>query len=126
MSLKRLYRVWRIDFLLNLRRPLFWILVIGILVTSYGLSGGNLRISSGDSTVGGTKAWITSEFAVAQILTLLVFVFYSFFIAVAAGMTTIRDDELKVGELLHATSLRPREYIWGKFLAVLLSFALVL
>lgn len=126
MSLKRVYRVWRLDFFLNARRPLFWILVFGILLTSYGLAGGNLRIHSGDSTVGGTKAWITSEFAIAQVLTLLVFVFYGFFIAVAAGMTMIRDDELKVGELLHATSLRPGEYVLGKFLAVLSSFTVVL
>ena len=34
-------------------------------------------------------------------------------------MAVIHDDECRVGELLHATPLRPGEYIWGKFLAVL-------
>jgi len=126
MSWKRLRLVCRLDFSLNARRPLFWILIFGLLLLTYGLTGGKVRINSGDSTVGGTKAWLTSEFAVAQVLTMMVFTFYSFFIAVAAGMPIIRDDELKVGELLHATSLRPKEYIWGKFLAVLASFVAVL
>ena len=36
-------------------------------------------------------------------------------------MAVIHDDECRVGELLHATPLRPGEYIWGKFLAVLAS-----
>src|SRR5262249_41674627 len=87
---------------------------------------GKMTISSGDSSVGGQKAWITSEFAAAQMLSLVVFTFYTFFIAVAAGMAVIHDDELKVGELLHATPLRPGEYIWGKFLPVLSSFVAVL
>ena len=126
MSWKRLRLVCRLDMLLNARRPLFWILVFGLLLLTYGLTNGKVRINSGDSTVGGTKAWLTSEFAVAQVLTMMVFIFYSFFIAVAAGMTIIRDDELKVGELLHATSLRPKEYVWGKYLAVLASFMIVL
>jgi ABC-type Na+ efflux pump permease subunit len=126
MNLRRLGLVCRVDLLLNARRPLFWIFGIGLLLTSYGLSSGNMRIQSGDSTVGGTKAWLTSEFAVAQLLSMIVFVYYSFFIAVAAGMAVIRDDELKVGELLHATSLRPKEYVWGKFSAVLVSFIAML
>jgi ABC-type transport system involved in multi-copper enzyme maturation permease subunit len=118
--------VWRQDCLHNFRRPLFWILILIIGLTAWGLSTGRMQIASGDSRVGGTKAWITSEFAAAEMLTLVVFLVYMFFIAVAAGMTIIRDDELKVGELLHATSLRAGEYVWGKFLAVLLSFFAVL
>src|SRR5262249_22620367 len=51
---------------------------------------------------------------------------YGFFVAVAAGMTVIHDEECRVGELIHATPLRPGEYVWGKFLAVLVSVAAVL
>src|SRR5437899_2143437 len=109
MSLTRLALVWRLEIGQNVRRPMFWILLLVLGLSAYGLSTGNLRIASGDSTVGGQKAWITSEFAAAQMLTLVVFLFYSFFVAVAAGMGVIHDDELKVGELLHATSLRPGE-----------------
>ena len=85
-----------------------------------------MQIETGDSRVGGTKAWITSEFAVSQTLALFVFLFYGFFIAVAAGMPIIRDDELKIGELLRSSSLTVGEYVWGKFSAVLLAFLVVL
>jgi ABC-type Na+ efflux pump permease subunit len=126
MSPTRLGLVWRLDLGQNLRRPMFWILLLVLGLTAYGLSTGKMMISSGDSTVGGQKAWITSEFAAAQMLAIVVFTYYSFFIAVAAGMAVIHDDEIKVGELLHATSLRPGEYVWGKFFAVLCSFVAVL
>jgi ABC-type transport system involved in multi-copper enzyme maturation permease subunit len=126
MSIRRLALVCGLELGHNVRRPLYWILILIVVLMSWGLSTGSVQIRSGDSSVGGTKAWITSEFAMAQIETVLVFVAYSFFLAVAAGMTIIQDDEWRVGELLHTTPLRPGEYIWGKFLAVLLSFLVVL
>src|SRR5262249_26986875 len=126
MSPSRLGLIFRLDVGHNLRRPLFWILLAILGLSAWGLSSGVMMIRSGDSSVGGTKAWITSEFAVAQLLCAFVFLFFSFFLAVAAGMAVIHDDELKVGELLHATPLRPGEYVWGKFLAVLVSFFAVL
>src|SRR6516162_4816038 len=119
MSWKRLSSVWRLEVGQNARRPLFWILILIVGLTAYGLSQGNVRIASGDSTIGGQKAWITSEFASAQMLSIVVFLIYSFFFTVAAGMAVIHDDELKVGELLHATPLRPSDYVWGKFLGLL-------
>jgi ABC-type transport system involved in multi-copper enzyme maturation permease subunit len=122
MNLSRLFQVAALDFRHNLKRPLFWMLILILGLTAWLLAIGDMRISSGDSTVGGTKAWLTSEFAVAQTLTYIVFLFYAFFIAVAAGMTVIHDDGLKVGEILHSTPLRPSEYFWGKFLAVSMSF----
>jgi ABC-type Na+ efflux pump permease subunit len=76
--------------------------------------------------VGGTKAWITSEFNNAKLFSMIVFLFYSFFLAVAAGMAIMQDDELKVGEVLHATPLQPAEYAWGKFLSILTTFLGVL
>jgi ABC-type transport system involved in multi-copper enzyme maturation permease subunit len=126
MSVRRLGLVCRLELAHNLRRPLFWIMIGIILLTVWGLSTGKVHIRSGDDTVGGTKAWITSEFAIAQILPVLVFMYYSFFLAVAAGMNVIRDDELRVSELLHATPLRPGEYVWGKFLAIVVTFLAIL
>ena len=41
-------------------------------------------------------------------------------------MGIINDEELKVGEILHVTSLHPAEYIWGKFLGVLFCFFIIL
>jgi ABC-2 type transport system permease protein len=126
MSVSRLVRTFRLDLSYSFRRPLFWILILILGLTAWGLSAGALQVSSGDSRVGGAKAWITSEFAVAQMMTLIFFCSYTFFIAVAAGLAIIRDDELGISELLHSTPLRVSEYVWGKFLAVLASFLVVL
>jgi ABC-type transport system involved in multi-copper enzyme maturation permease subunit len=105
---------------------MLYVLLLVLALCVFGLANGNLRIASGDTSVGGTKAWITSQFNVAQVFTFLVFLLYTFFIAVAAGMSVIRDDEERVGELLHSTLLRPAEYLWGKFGGVLAAFVLVL
>jgi ABC-type transport system involved in multi-copper enzyme maturation permease subunit len=126
MSLRRLGLVYRHDLAQQVTRPLIWILIIMLALTAWGLSRGDVTISSGDSSVGGTKAWITSEFNNAKLFSMLVFLFYSFFLAVAAGMAVIQDEELKVGEVLHATPLQPAEYTWGKFLSILTTFLGVL
>ena len=110
----------------NLQRPLFWVQVVILGFFLAELAGGHASIGSGDARVGGTKAWINSEFANAQLIVLFFAAIYVFFISVDAGMSLIRDDELKVGEVLHATRLEPGEYVWGKYLAVLASFVWVL
>jgi ABC-type transport system involved in multi-copper enzyme maturation permease subunit len=126
MSARRLRAVFAMEFHQGMTRPLFWILVVILALTSYGLSSGNMRIMSGDSSVGGTKVWITSMYAVSQMLSMVVLLFYAFFVAIGAGMTVIRDDELKVGELLHATPLTPGEYVWGRFAGSALTFLVAL
>ena len=114
------------DLAYHVRRPLFivWALILGF--TAWGMSSGAMKIQSGDSTVGGTKAFVTSEFAVAMQLAVVTTLFYGFFVSVAAGMTVIQDDQWRLGELIHATPLRPGEYIWAKFTAVLAGCALIL
>ena len=125
-SLGRLFEVFQREFIHNLRRPLFWMLILLLGLLSWELSGGHASISSGDARVGGTKAWITSEYAISQLMILMISIIYSFFVSVGAGMSLIRDGDQKVGELLHATRLTPGEYVWGKYLAVLASFVWVL
>lgn len=127
MSPARLRTLIGTELRFHFTRPLFWILLLVLGVVSWGLTSGNVTISSGDSTIGGqAKAWITSEFSIAMMLPLVTFLLYSFFVAVAAGMVVPRDDELQVGPLLHATKLSPGEYIWGKFTAVLGLFLSIL
>jgi ABC-2 type transport system permease protein len=110
----------------TLKRPLFWVLVVLLALMSWGLSTGSVSISSGDASVGGKKAWLTSEFNVAFVLAILVALIYGFFVAVAAGMSVIEDDEQNVSEILAATPLTPAEYVWGKFLALMAAFLGVL
>ncbi len=126
MNPGRLYEVFRQEFTHNLRRPLFWFMIVLLGFMAFMMSNGEASISSGDARVGGTKAWITSEFAVTQLVILMIGVIYSFFVSVGAGMSLIRDGDQKVGELLHSTRLTAGEYVWGKYLAQVASFAWVL
>ena len=123
MSPKRTWLVARSEFASYLRRPIFWVFVFLLTLTTWGLSTGGLTISSGDSSVGGDKAWLNSEFALTQIAIFLSFLLYSFFVSIMAGTTILRDDESGIQEILHATPLQPSEYAWGKFLGVLLASA---
>lgn len=125
-AISRFWTVFLGDLKYHARRPLFLAWALVLVFTAYGLSSGSVRISSGDAAVGGTKAHITSEFAVAMQLGIFTTFFYAFFISVAAGMTIIQDDEWRLGELLHATPLRTREYIWAKFAAVLVGCVVIL
>jgi ABC-2 type transport system permease protein len=119
MSLRRLWAVCARDLAHNASRSLFYIWVLLLIFLTWGLSAGNVGIQSGDSSVGGTKAITTSEFAVAQLLLIFVPLIYGFFVSVTAGMAVIQDEESNIVEVLNATPLRPFEYIGGKFLAAI-------
>jgi ABC-2 type transport system permease protein len=121
-SLARTGTIFAEELARTLKRPLFWFLILLLLLMTWGFSTGNLQIQSGDSSVGGTKAWVTSEFSFARVLTLLVAMLYGFFGSVAAGMAVVSDDEAKISDMLLSTPLRPAEYVWGKFLAILCGF----
>jgi ABC-type transport system involved in multi-copper enzyme maturation permease subunit len=82
-------------------------------------SRGSWLFHSIDTSLGGSKAWVDSEFQTAYIYGLIGFLLIGFFVTVAAGTPLIRDTERNVGPLLHSTPLRPGEYVWGKFLAAL-------
>jgi ABC-2 type transport system permease protein len=125
-SLRRFRTVMAGDLAYHARRPLFIVWALVLVVSAWALSSGGLRIQSGDAAVGGTKAYITSEFAVAQQFAIFTLLFYGFFIAVSAGMTVIQDGQWRLEELLHATPLRPREYVWAKFAAVLAGCLIIL
>ena len=123
MNAGRLFEVGRHELAFTVRRPMLWVLIAVLGLMVWGLSAGGVTISSGDSQVGGTEAHITSQFSQALTLSVTILILYGFFLAVAAGMAVIHDDEHKLGEILHATLLTPAEYVWGKFLAVMTAFA---
>jgi hypothetical protein len=126
MSGGRLRAVFRLELSGLLRRPMFLTMVAVLALFSWGLSTGSMMLGTGSAMVGGRKAWITSEFSSAFALAVLAASFYSFFLAIASGLSIPRDDELKVGELLHATRLRPAEYVWGKAAALMAGFAVAM
>ena len=122
----RFMRVARLELGTQLRRPLFFMLVLIVVLATWGVSTGHVHISSGDASVGGKQAWITSEYSNALLFCYLTMLFYAFFVAVAAGTTLVHDDDLRVGEVIHTTGLRPRQYVWGKFVGNTAAFLLVL
>jgi ABC-2 type transport system permease protein len=122
VSLARTYTIFSEELARTFKRPLFWFLVSIVLLLTWGLSTGHMQIGTGDSSVGGTKAWVTSEFAFSRALMVLMGVLYSFFGSIAAGMAVVSDDEAKISDMLLATPLKPSEYVWGKFLAILTGF----
>ena len=125
-SLRRFWTVMAADLAYHARRPLFIVWAVILLLCAWGMSTGSMMIQSGDATVGGTKAFVTSEFAVAMQVAVITALVYSFFAAVTAGMTVIQDGQWRMEELLHATPLRSREYVWGKFGAVLAGCMIIL
>jgi ABC-type transport system involved in multi-copper enzyme maturation permease subunit len=122
----RWWEIFKQEIQFHARRPLLWVQLVILGFLTYGISTGHATVSSGDARVGGHKAFINSEFAISQLLIFMSCLIYVFFASVAAGMSMIRDDEAKVGELLHSTSLKPGEYVWGKFLAVFAMFVATL
>ena len=71
-GLTRFLEVFRQELAQVPRRPLFWVLVLILGFFALMLSRGNAQIGSGDVRVGGARAWINSEFAIAQLLIMLV------------------------------------------------------
>ena len=122
MSAARFLEVTRREIGANLRRPLYYVLFAIIGYFSWVNAQGEATLQSG----GGKEVWLNSEFYIAWQMAAVTFLVYSFFVAVAAGMTVIRDDELGVGEILHTTPLTPGEYVWGKFTAVFICFTVLL
>ena len=96
MSLGRFGAVFSLELSRAIRRPMLWVLLILLAFMAWGLSSGEATIQSGDNTVGGARAWITSEFSMAAMLSIVLFLFYGFFLAIVAGMSVIRDQEERV------------------------------
>lgn len=111
------------EFFETWKKPLFRILVALLVLTSWGFSNGGMQIQSGDTTVGGgARAWVTSEFSFALLLTFLVPMLYGFFGSIASGVAILSDDEARISDMLLSTPLSPSEYVWGKFLGILGAF----
>src|SRR5262245_36898901 len=120
-SLRRLWLVAGLDLKESLRRPLFLLFAVLMAMNGSCMSRGDWVFRSIDTSLGGNKAWVDSEFQTSYVYALISFFMVSFFVAVAAGMPLIRDREQGVSDLLHSTPLRPGEYVWGKFMAALLA-----
>jgi ABC-2 type transport system permease protein len=120
-SFHRLALVAGLDLKESFGRPLFLIWAALMAWNGWLMSRGGWFFRSIDTSLGGTKAWVDSEFQITYVFGLIGFFLIAFFVAVGTGTPLVRDEEVKVGPLLHSTPLRPGEYVWGKFLAALLA-----
>ena len=119
MSWHRLYTVFKTDFQTNLKGPLFWMWYVLLAWNAFLISNSSWIIRSVDTSVGTEKSFVNSEFQLAFVLALMCFLMLGLFVAIIAGSPILRDSQYRVGEIIHATPLRPSEYIWGKYLAAL-------
>ena len=91
MSGSRFLAVFGLELRQLLRRPMFWTMVGVLALLAWGMSTGSVMLGTGSALVGGRKAWITSEFSAAFILSVLAAAFYAFFLAIASGLSVPRD-----------------------------------
>ncbi|MEO8197213.1 MAG: ABC transporter permease subunit [Thermoanaerobaculia bacterium] len=109
----------------QLRSPAFWVLLAILLFLASTLNPVAM-IPSGETAVGGERAFVNSPHALAQSFAIGSFFAYTFFAALMAGFAVIRDDEAQIGDLLHATPLTPAEYAVGKLAGVAAALAVAL
>ncbi len=101
----------------QLASPLFWVL-LGMVALVTATLNPVAMIPSGDAAVAGVRAFVNSRHALAQGFALGSFFAYPFFAALMAGLSVLRDDEARVGDLLHSTPLTAAEYVLGKLAGV--------
>ena len=126
MKDSRLFTVFSYDISYNWKRPFYWIWFVVLAWNGWLMSTGNWIIRSIDTQVGTEKSFVNSEFQIAFVFALMPALLMGLFMAIATGTPLIRDVQYRVGEILNTTSLRPREYIWGKFFAAMGSSVAVL
>lgn len=124
--MSRFGAVFSTEFQANLKRPFFWVWYALLAVNAFLMSTGNWIIRSVDTSVGTQKSFVNSEFQIAFVFALMPFIMMGIFMAIAAGTTILRDEQWRIGEIIHTTPLRPGEYVWGKFLAVLANALLII
>lgn len=125
MSRHRVVAVARLELRALLASPLLWALVLFAAFATLAVDPVSM-IPTGDSAVGGLRPFANSPHAIARIFSLTGLLFYPFLVSILAGSAILRDDEARVGDLLHSTRLTPGEFVAGKFGGVLLAAGVVL
>lgn len=122
MSARRLLTILALDLNGHIRRVSFW--VLAALVFWLGYYQGHADAAH-EGMAHGAGVFANCEASVAMVFPFTWVQFNAFFMAVAAGFAVSRDDQHLVGPLLHATPLRPWEYVWAKFASVVAAYLLL-
>jgi len=113
----RVLAIARQELRTHARSPLAWGLLAFALFATLFVNPAAM-IPTGDAAIGGVQPFSNSRHAMAQSFALTGLIFYTFLTSLMAGLSVLRDDEARVGDLLHASPLTAAEYILGKFLGV--------
>ncbi len=115
--IRRIWLIARQDFFTYLRRPMIWVWIVLVCLAYFGIASGNVKIStSGDSAIGGSKAFVNSEFENARLASAMTMIVHGFFVSVLFGMAVMHDFDSGIMPILHSSRLRLLEYLCGKFL----------
>jgi ABC-2 type transport system permease protein len=109
----------------HLAGPLFWVLAVLAGLATATIDPTAL-IPSGDAATGAGRLFINSRYAVAQSLGLVSFFVYSFFAAIMAGLSVLREDEHRISELLRSTPLTRAEHVSGRLAGICAALGLAL
>lgn len=120
-GLRRLLAVAGLELRSALTGALFW----GLLGFAL-LCGAALNVTAFTTAGGAVRPYVNSQHAMAWLFAMSGFLVYGFFTSILAGTAPLRDDDLRVSELLHATPLSRRQYLAGKLLGVLAAVGLAL
>lgn len=120
MRMHRIGAVVRADLARYRRQPMIFVWAIVIAVFAWLFARGNLTIGAGDSTAGGTRAWVTSELAMAHVFGVGTLLLHGFFTSILCGLPIVRDEELRIGPIVHTTGISRAEYAAAKLGAALL------
>jgi ABC-type transport system involved in multi-copper enzyme maturation permease subunit len=118
MNARRVRAIARNEARAHLGSPLLWGLVMFAAFATLTVNPAAM-IPTGDSAVGGVRPFSNSRYAMAQSFALSGLLFYTFLTSILAGLSVPRDEEARVGDLIHSTPLTAGEYITGKFCGVL-------
>src|SRR5262245_64717922 len=103
MNWRRLYTVFKTDFLHNLKRPLFWIWYLLLAWNAYLISNSAWIIRSVDTSVGTEKSFVNSEFQLAFVFALMCFLMLRLFVAIIALTPFFRYSQYCFGEMINST-----------------------
>ena len=118
MAPRRVLTIARQELRTHARSPLAWGLLAFTVFATLFVNPAAM-IPSGDAAIGGVQPFSNSRHAMAQSFALTGLIFYTFLTSVLAGLSLLRDDEARVGDLLHSTPLTAAEYVVGKFSGVI-------
>ncbi|MBK6308029.1 MAG: hypothetical protein IPF47_20795 [Gemmatimonadetes bacterium] len=125
MPRARMQAIASLELRTQLRGAPFWTLLL-IVVAATSTLNPVAMIRGGGETVDGVRAFANSVHALAPTFAMSAFFVYPFFVALMAGLTVLRDDEVGMTDLIGSSPVSTREYLVAKLAGVVAALLLAL